>query len=125
MGNTRPSSPHHKSIISILMTMQCIDYNAMCFPSMQGSLQCAKIWLIHHFHHPSLIKEYCNVTEVFLMWDASPVISLGPHGLGLATRPRMSRAGSRLRRLESCIVSRPCPCEILNTGLLVKYPGPS
>lgn len=59
------------------------------------------------------------------MWDASPVISLGPHGLGLATRPRMSRAGSRLRRLESCTVPRPCPCERLNTGLLVKYPGPS
>ena len=30
-----------------------------------------------------------------------------------------------VRRLESCTVSRPCPCEILNTGLLVKYPGPS
>ena len=77
--------------------------------------------IIHHWFR----TKYCNVTEVFLLWDASPMISLGPHGLGLATRPHMSRAGSRLRRLESCTVSRPCPCEILNTGLLVKYPGPS
>ena len=77
--------------------------------------------IIHHWFR----TKYCNATEVFLLWDASPVNSLGPHGLGLATRPHMSRAGSRLRRLESCTVSRPCPCEILNTGLLVKYPGPS
>ena len=77
--------------------------------------------IVHHWSRTKFIRLWwlvrCDWSRPAVGCFSNDFTGTTWTGTSYETRPHMSRAGSRLRRLESCTaLCRPCPCEDWTLG---------